>query len=114
MCAYLFLNSVELLDPKAEDKAVQATRGAIQRKIGLDTRALRRGGLSVLALLGNATSDLRTLSRHTSDDMTRTYLGAGLLDATLAKTRHHLVTQLENSLTDESASCSVSRLAGDM
>jgi integrase len=112
--AYLFLDSATVLDARAEDKAVQTTRGAIQRQIGLDTRALRRGGLSVLALLGNATSDLRTLSRHTSDDMTRTYLGAGLLDATLAKTQHRLVTQLENSLTDESASYSVSRLAGDM
>ena len=88
--AYLFLDAPGILNEDAEDEAVVKARNAIHRNLQMDSRSLRRGGLSVLALLGNSTTDLRTLSRHTTDDSfanldaKRCLLDADFLRATLA------------------------------
>ena len=85
------------MNENREDQLVQRARATLHSKNPICSRALRRGGLSALSLLGNSNADIRTLSRHTTDDSLRIYLGAGLLDATLAKTQHKLILQIETS-----------------
>ena len=110
---YIFLSSETILSETAEDEAVSSMRAALHRRHPLDARALRRGGLSVLSLLGNSGAEIRALSRHTTDDSARIYLGAGLLDTQLAATQHRLIKQLEENLRANSENFSVSPCAGE-
>lgn len=69
------------------------------------SRDLRRASLAFLAMDGESNADLRSVSRHKDDDILRIYLGAGLLDETLRRTQHRLISKLENILRTPSANC---------
>jgi hypothetical protein len=95
---YLFLQSPTILSPRDEDIQIEALMRSLTKEYGGQSRQIRRASLSTLASGGIPLQTIRLLSRHRTDDMLRTYLGAGLLDETTAKHQIEMIAHLQSIL----------------
>lgn len=100
---YLFLTPKATLEKKDLDQVLVEKERLIHaalKKAGLDMdfRALRRGGLAQMSAAGWAKEQIRTFSRHKSNEMLDIYLARGSLDGGMAILHTKMLASIEQDV----------------
>lgn len=99
---YIFLPQISnLLVPESIAQVTVNTEKLLHamlkpRDLDIDLRALRRGGLSLMAACGWSKEKIRTFSKHTSDQALDCYLGRGTFDGGTALVQSNIIAMTES------------------
>lgn len=98
---YLFLFSPSYLSREAIRQQVEQSQAELHRHLvkismDIDFRALRRGGLTRMAVAGFPNATIRLFSRHTTDQQLEVYLMRGSFAGGTAKIQAEVIAKTES------------------